>query len=497
VNFISPVNLGAVPSPNLTTGQVTWGGVVGVAPTQTLAPNSQSIASGSPVTFTGAFSGTDPITYQWQRNNGSGWANVSGATSASYTFDTAGADDGAQFRLVATNAYGSTNGTAATLTVTSAVAPTITVQPTEQIALFVGDNVTFTVTATGTAPLTYQWQYATGSYVHGVLTITWVNIVGATSASWTHAATLDDASKRFRCVVSNGYGNATSDTTDILFAVSGADAVTAPTLTADGNGVLVSGLAIPADSTEIRIQVCEDDGLGAPTGEWIELVAQSVEDDYLDDATAAENPDPVDLWYRVISDAGGISTLVAVTTAGAPSAPAAMTLTINTIGGSGTDLTNGQTLDSNGDASFSVTAGKYYRLNLGGTYDVDFPDGTFTGQTGIWYATTGGTGVLHTGIGNAGATCGDSIEEMPGSGESYSFDVTTPAMPTNAVSFAPYISRDSWSSEGGLDLGLGSIMPSTNYPGVFAITAPDSGAIRLKATNIYGDTNGTPTGFSV
>ncbi len=83
--------------------------------------------------------------------------------------------------------------------VVTPVAPTITLQPASATIL-VGATNTFTVAATGTAPLAYQWQR------NGVA------ITGATGTSYTTpAATLADSGTTFRAVVTNVAGSATSD----------------------------------------------------------------------------------------------------------------------------------------------------------------------------------------------------------------------------------------------------------------------------------------------
>lgn len=77
--------------------------------------------------------------------------------------------------------------------------PSITLQPSDRNVL-VGQLVVFNVAASGTAPLSYQWQRNN------------VNISGATDDSYTIAsATLADNGATFRCIVSNAYGNATSN----------------------------------------------------------------------------------------------------------------------------------------------------------------------------------------------------------------------------------------------------------------------------------------------
>jgi hypothetical protein len=133
--------------------------------TITSQPSNQTAASGA-ATFTAsasvAPSGT--ASYQWQRSaDGSAWANVSGATSASLALSglTVEADGGAQFRVVvsATNAA-SVTSSAATLTVEANNTITITSQPSSQTAS--GGAATFSVAASSAPAGTpaYQWQKA-------------------------------------------------------------------------------------------------------------------------------------------------------------------------------------------------------------------------------------------------------------------------------------------------------------------------------------------------
>jgi hypothetical protein len=78
-------------------------------------------------------------------------------------------------------------------------APTIQSQPSNQ-TVTVGQTATFSVTATGTTPLSYQWQKGTTS------------ISGATSASYTTpAAALSDSGSGYAVVVSNSVGSVTSN----------------------------------------------------------------------------------------------------------------------------------------------------------------------------------------------------------------------------------------------------------------------------------------------
>lgn len=83
-------------------------------------------------------------------------------------------------------------------TKSSATAPSITAEPASRTVL-AGLTASFSVTATGTAPLTYQWR------MNGTA------ITGATSSTYTTAAaTTSENAAQFTVVVSNSAGSATS-----------------------------------------------------------------------------------------------------------------------------------------------------------------------------------------------------------------------------------------------------------------------------------------------
>lgn len=79
------------------------------------------------------------------------------------------------------------------------IAPSITIQPAAQ-SVSAGQQATFTVAATGTAPLTYQW-YRNGAAIGG-----------ATSSSYTTpATTTSDNGAQFTVVVTNSAASITSN----------------------------------------------------------------------------------------------------------------------------------------------------------------------------------------------------------------------------------------------------------------------------------------------
>jgi hypothetical protein len=173
-------------------------------PTITSHPSNQSVQEGNTATFAVAATGNPAPSYQWQKNN----VNIGGATSASYTTPaTVLSDNGSTFRCVVSNTVGSLTSNSATLTVTAAPqAPAITVHPTNQ-SVAAGQNATFSVSATGSAPLTYQWKKNGAD-------------VGINATSYTLSTTLGDSGSLIHCVVSNAYGSATSNTATLTVTSS-------------------------------------------------------------------------------------------------------------------------------------------------------------------------------------------------------------------------------------------------------------------------------------
>ena len=177
--------------------------VIGAA-TITSHPSDQTVDEGQTATFSITASGIGTLSYQWEKMPfGGAWAAIPGATDTSYTTPPATmSDDRAQFRCSVTNAAGTVTSGSATLTVLGAGAPVITSHPADQ-TVYVGQTATFTVAATGTSPLTYQWEEMPGA--------AWIAIPGETNTSYTTPlVTAADDGTSFRCIVTNGDGTATS-----------------------------------------------------------------------------------------------------------------------------------------------------------------------------------------------------------------------------------------------------------------------------------------------
>lgn len=94
-----------------------------VAPAFTIQPLNVTITEGQNAQFTVAVSGTPTPTLQWQLSTDSGgnWSNITGATGTVFNvLNAALANNGRQFRVVASNSAGTAISSAVTLTVIAA-----------------------------------------------------------------------------------------------------------------------------------------------------------------------------------------------------------------------------------------------------------------------------------------------------------------------------------------------------------------------------------------
>ncbi|HAD96405.1 MAG TPA: hypothetical protein DCG19_03305, partial [Cryomorphaceae bacterium] len=173
-------------------------------PQITNQPAAQTVFENNTATYSVAATGNPAPAYQWEVNTGSGWANISGATSSTYSFTAALADDGNLYRANVSNSEGSVTSDEADLTVTSEpFAPQITTQPASQ-SVFENTAVSFTVAATGGPAPSYQWVLNTGSG--------WADISGATESTYTLTATLVENGYQYRVKVYNSEGTVASNT---------------------------------------------------------------------------------------------------------------------------------------------------------------------------------------------------------------------------------------------------------------------------------------------
>ena len=230
-NYTVTVSNGTLPSATSTAVALTVNPVV-VAPTITTYPASQSVVTGNSASFTVVATGSAPLSYQWHLDN----VNV-GTNSSSYQSATSTALGNHTVTVTVSNAAGSVVSNPAALTVTAAlVAPSITTGPSVQ-SVTVGDPVTFTVVATGTAPLSYQWYQGTTA-------------VGGNSPSYTIAAAQSANAGSYTVTVSNGIAPAVTSTPVTLTVSAAPGAPTIQSLTPSSQSVLVgSGATFTASAS--------------------------------------------------------------------------------------------------------------------------------------------------------------------------------------------------------------------------------------------------------
>ena len=92
----------------------------------------------------------------------------------------------------------------------AAKAPTITAHPREMKNAVPGKPVIFTIEATGTEPLSYQWEHKTGGGNGGWQSCDVEKSPGANSSSLTIPSVQESNEGSYHCIVSNCAGSETS-----------------------------------------------------------------------------------------------------------------------------------------------------------------------------------------------------------------------------------------------------------------------------------------------
>ncbi|MGZ4963234.1 MAG: immunoglobulin domain-containing protein, partial [Limisphaerales bacterium] len=154
-------------------------------------PHGNSVAVGATATFTiGAF-GSSPISYQWLYNGGS----IAGATNSTLTLTNVQLTDAGTYSVALNDLASSLVSSNAVLNV--GYAPAIMTQPVSQ-TIVQSNSVTFSVSASGTGPLTYQW------YLNNL------PIAQATASILTLTNLQPSNSGSYRVVISSSFGMVTS-----------------------------------------------------------------------------------------------------------------------------------------------------------------------------------------------------------------------------------------------------------------------------------------------
>jgi hypothetical protein len=274
----------------------------------------------------------------------------------------AASDSGAAFAVSIKNSAGSITSSSAKLTVTAtgggAVAPSITAQPADQTAKS-GQTATFSVSASGTAPLSYQWLR------NGL------PLSGATSASYTTPVlAASDSGAAFAVSIKNSAGSITSR---------------AARLTVTGNPPAIS--TQPSDQSlkagQSATFAVVATGTAPLTYQWLKNGSP------LSGATSASYATPA----TATSDSGATFSVVVSNSAGSVTSRSAK-LTVSAVAPSITTQPADATVSAGSNATFTVVAGGTAPL----TYQWRKNGTAIAGATATSY-TTGATSTSDSGSG--------------------------------------------------------------------------------------------------
>ncbi len=213
--------------------------------TITSHPVSVTTSDGKTVSFTVKATGTGVLKYQWYyKKSGGSWTKWNGHTTATTTATANSTWNGMKVYCIVTDSAGST-AVSNSAAITVKKAPVITQQPAN-VTVYSGKNVSFTVKATGTGTLKYQWYIKKSGQTSWTL---WNNHTTAT----TTATSNDTWNKmQVRCVVTDSNGSTTSSAATVTIAAQ-------LKITANSQNVVVSAgknttFTVKATGTGLKYQ---------------------------------------------------------------------------------------------------------------------------------------------------------------------------------------------------------------------------------------------------
>jgi hypothetical protein len=201
-------------------------------PVITRPPQDSFAALGGTFLFDVLAAGTPPLAYQWQRAS----TNLPGANGPVLLLSNAAAQDASTYRVVVANTYGAVTSAWVTLTLNE---PPGIVVPPASANVYTGATVRLSVTASGSAPLSFQWQY------NGT------NLPGATLATLTLTNVQIANSGRYSVRVSNRVGQTSSP--DAILTVTEPPVVTIAALDAHAVEPADTGLFVISRSRNSTI----------------------------------------------------------------------------------------------------------------------------------------------------------------------------------------------------------------------------------------------------
>jgi alpha-tubulin suppressor-like RCC1 family protein len=175
-------------------------------PAFSVQPTNESVVISNTASFSATLTGALPMSFQWAFNGtplADDGIHITGSATANLSISNITTADGGSYTLAVTNFLGSTNSSAAVLTVLTP--PTFTTQPVGR-SLPPGLPTIFNAAALGNPmPSYYQWQ------------LNGTNIPGATSSSYTNLAVGTNDLGFYQVIASNSVGVATSTSAQLTF----------------------------------------------------------------------------------------------------------------------------------------------------------------------------------------------------------------------------------------------------------------------------------------
>jgi large repetitive protein len=164
----------------------------------TTPPAAQAICEGTTATFSTVAQGQGTISYQWLLSG----ASISGATNSSYSIPNLAASNAGQYSVAVTATCGTVTSSAVQLIVNPLT--TISVQPIASTTICDSTLLNLSVTASGTAPISYQWYRGNTA------------ITGATLAQYSDPTTVVAEAGQYTVQVTGGCSIDTSTASAVV-----------------------------------------------------------------------------------------------------------------------------------------------------------------------------------------------------------------------------------------------------------------------------------------
>jgi pectate lyase len=209
-----------------------------VAPYIVAQPQDVTVLPGAGASFTVAAGGSTPLTYQWYFNTNTA---IAGANDATLALNNVQATNVGTYSVSVNNQAGATNSTYAMLSLnTSPVAPTFVTQPASVVAL-AGDTASFSASASGSAPIAYQWLKNS------------VPVAGATNTTLTLTNAQNSDVATYALLASNSVGTATSSNATLTVTTGTTLPNSAFNLTGFGGATTGGGVLAETDAAYRKV----------------------------------------------------------------------------------------------------------------------------------------------------------------------------------------------------------------------------------------------------